>query len=561
MPVNASQTEPKLQQRSGEASVVMQLQLWPSAELVASERDLIALAVGLGALDVGPVSGAEKDLAKAAPKPSPDVVKRAAAQIRAGHDPLGAAFCSLRSPLERRGKGATYTPTAIVDAMVAWAKTQKAPSRIVDPGAGSGRFIVRAGRAFSSSRLVAIELDPVAALLARAHLANSGLGGRAEVHLADYRQAPIKRTGEPTLFIGNPPYVRHHDIDQRWKEWLSEQAAAFRLTASQLAGLHVHFFLATLLHATSGDLGCFITAAEWLDVNYGELVRKLFVGPLGGTGLHVIEPTAEPFPDAQTTAAITCFQVGSTPKSARVRRVSGLAELGNLGGGRLVRRERFVAAGRWTPLTHAPKKIPEGYVELGELCRVKRGQVTGANDFWIAGSHSDGLPSSVLFPTVTKARELYAAGKVLADTTKLRRVIDLPEDLDQFEGAEKKAINSLLAKARAAKVDKGYVARHRKAWWSVGLYEPAPILGTYMARRPPGFVRNLHNARNINVAHGIYPRERLPVSVLDALTAFLSTSISLNDGRTYAGGLTKFEPREMERLLVPTPDALAAGAC
>jgi hypothetical protein len=28
----------------------------------------------------------------------------------------------------------------------------------------------------------------------------------------------------------------------------------------------------------------------------------------------------------------------------------------------------------------------------------------------------------------------------------------------------------------------------------------------------------------------------------------------VDDGRTYAGGLTKFEPREMERLLVPTPE-------
>jgi hypothetical protein len=27
----------------------------------------------------------------------------------------------------------------------------------------------------------------------------------------------------------------------------------------------------------------------------------------------------------------------------------------------------------------------------------------------------------------------------------------------------------------------------------------------------------------------------------------------VDDGRTYAGGLTKFEPREMERLLVPDP--------
>jgi adenine-specific DNA-methyltransferase len=30
----------------------------------------------------------------------------------------------------------------------------------------------------------------------------------------------------------------------------------------------------------------------------------------------------------------------------------------------------------------------------------------------------------------------------------------------------------------------------------------------------------------------------------------------VRDGRTYSGGLTKFEPREMERLIVPSPDIL-----
>ena len=38
---------------------------------------------------------------------------------------------------------------------------------------------------------------------------------------------------------------------------------------------------------------------------------------------------------------------------------------------------------------------------------------------------------------------------------------------------------------------------------------------------------------------------------LDALATYLRTSVSTASGRTYAGGLTKFEPREMERLVVP----------
>ena len=58
------------------------------------------------------------------------------------------------------------------------------------------------------------------------------------------------------------------------------------------------------------------------------------------------------------------------------------------------------------------------------------------------------------------------------------------------------------------------------------------------------------------IAHGIYPRECMSPGTLTALAEFLATHTSVADGRTYAGGLTKFEPKEMERLLVPSPELL-----
>jgi hypothetical protein len=77
-----------------------------------------------------------------------------------------------------------------------------------------------------------------------------------------------------------------------------------------------------------------------------------------------------------------------------------------------------------------------------------------------------------------------------------------------------------------------------------------------MARRAPAFVRNLADARHINIAHGLYPREPLDERVLTRLVSYLARMTNVVDGRTYAGGLTKFEPREMERILVPSPELL-----
>ena len=78
----------------------------------------------------------------------------------------------------------------------------------------------------------------------------------------------------------------------------------------------------------------------------------------------------------------------------------------------------------------------------------------------------------------------------------------------------------------------------------------------YMARRPPAFVKNPCRARHLNIADGIYPRESMADETLDALSHWLRQNVDVSGGRTYAGGLTKYEPREIERILVPPPERL-----
>jgi adenine-specific DNA-methyltransferase len=525
-----------------------------------TERHLAAIAVALGAQTVAGWSPAEEALTRNLPSIPGATLRAIHSGVDEGRDPLGAAFCRARSPETRRPQGATYTPLPIVRAMLQWAAgCVPAPVRVIDPGAGSARFLVEAGQQFPDAQLLGVEIDPLAAMLARAHLVCVGLAGRARIVVQDYRDVSLPRVSGRTLYVGNPPYVRHHLIAPERKAWLTKTAGALDLPdVSQLAGLHVHFYLATAAGASRGDAGAFITSAEWLDVNYGRVLRDLFTGPLGGRSITLIEPTAKPFRDAATTAAIATFEIGSEPKSVRIKRVATLDELRDAGleAGRPIRLERLAAASRWTPLTRLAKPEREGFVELGELCRVHRGQVTGSNKVWIAGAHSMGLPASFLFATVTRARELFAAGAALRDAAALRRVIDLPGELDLLDAAERKAVEAFLRKARALGADQGYIARNRKAWWSVGLRRAAPILTTYMARRPPAFVRNLAGARHINIAHGIYPREAMSGEMLDALAAYLSRTVTQAEGRTYAGGLTKFEPKEVERLLVPEPSAL-----
>lgn len=126
--------------------------------------------------------------------------------IREGLDPLGEAFCHLVSPAERRGQGQTFTPDSVVDGMIMWARRQRRRvTRIVDPGAGSGRYTIAALKAFPHARAVAVEKDPLVALILKANLVATGLYRRARVVIGDYRQLTLPPIGITNLRHGPQP--------------------------------------------------------------------------------------------------------------------------------------------------------------------------------------------------------------------------------------------------------------------------------------------------------------------------------------------------------------------
>src|SRR5579871_567008 len=389
------------------------------------EHRLASLAAALIADGAG-LSTAETRLVAQARPVDPGVIAQARAEILAGQDPLGDGFCLLRSAEERRQYGATYTPAPIIDAMMGWAHTEiPMPARVVDPGAGSGRFLIAAARKFPGAELIAVEVDPFATLMLRANAAVHGFADRLSVQVDDYRHVALPAVAGPTLFIGNPPYVRHHNIGAQWKTWFSQTAKRFGFTASKLAGLHVHFFLKTRELAQPGVYGVFITSAEWLDVNYGSVVRRMVADGLGGTAVHVIDAKAQPFADALTTGAFTCFRVGRQPTEITLRPVASLDDLAPLGHGRRVRRQEIASAPKWSVFIRERQQVPAGFIELGELFRAHRGQVTGGNDVWIDSDAGRDVPKRYKPFTVTHARELFAAGAELTTTKDLHRVIAL----------------------------------------------------------------------------------------------------------------------------------------
>ena len=225
---------------------------WTGAEL-----GLANLAVALGGLATkGTVSPAEEHLvatAMAQPPPPRRDVRDTTDAIRAGGDPLGDLLVAARPQLQRRILGQVLTPRSITGPMVDWTLDRGA-TRIIDAGCGSGRFTLEFIQR-SDVQVIAVDTDPLATLLTRAGIAALGCTSRATVLNADYLRWALPRHDGITAFIGNPPYVRHHDLTAEVNAWGQNTAERVGIPFAGLAGLHTYFFLATALHGQPGDVG------------------------------------------------------------------------------------------------------------------------------------------------------------------------------------------------------------------------------------------------------------------------------------------------------------------
>ena len=336
--------------------------------------------------------------------------------LRSG-DPLGEFFLESVSAQNRRAQGATFTPAWLIDLQLDQIAAKGIPARIVDAGAGTGRYALAATRRWPRAMVIAVEKDPALAEAIRINAQTAGL--KIQVVCADYLSLALPRVAGVTAFVGNPPYVRHHDIHAEDKAWYSTQMAKLGLPGSQLAGLHLYFFLKSHLLSQPGDVGCFVTAAEWMETNYGASMRALFC-QMGGDRLVRVHPGEQIFPDALTTSVIAGWSVGA----------NGHVEIGDLALRAVqpqfqVTRQQLLSLPKWPGYGHPlPPPATIGPV-LGDYFRVSRGQVTGLNEVWIATPETEKLiPDRYLFPCVTDAMDIINADGLLSDSARLRRVID-----------------------------------------------------------------------------------------------------------------------------------------
>lgn len=467
--------------------------------------------------------------------------------IRAGFDPLGDAYMHVNNPKERRLTGSVFTPNAIVESMVNWAKKRVEPSRIIDCGCGSGRFALTAARMFPDAHVVAVDISPMATLMCKAN--SNAAGIPITVLRKDFMRVrlPSSKKGA-TLWIGNPPYVRHHNIAGEEKAWFSNALDTLQVRGNGLAGLHAYFMASIAKRFSPSDVGCLVMSSEWMDTGYGVTIRDILTKKLKMTSLWMYDKAEETFEGTMSSAAV----VGFAKKNPE-----GIVEVN----GGSMPLSAFEKSSRWSKVVLGAQGniVESGFVQLGDFARVHRGVVTGKNDFWVRKPGE--ISEQLCIPVVAHARELAGDVPACRDIARLSRLVTLPADLSILPDDLYAEAQSIIDDGLRNEIDEGFVARHRKSWWSIKTPDPPVIMMTYMARHPPVFVANSDRLCMLNVVHGIYPTVDLSERAVENLVKYLNENVDMLDGRMYSGGLVKFEPREVERLLVPSPEVLEGLSC
>jgi hypothetical protein len=487
---------------------------------------------------------------------------------------LQAELDAAKTQIQRNRMGQFATPSALAQDILEYAKAHF-PSgegvRFLDPAIGTGAFYSALQTVFPTDRIIAatgFEIDPHYGAPAASLWKDGGL----DLRLSDFTHA-IPRP-DYNLIICNPPYVRHHHVASSEKQWLRQatlKASGVRIGG--LAGLYCYFL--ALSHAWMADRGLagWLIPSEFMDVNYGRLVKRYLLERTTLLHIHRFDPADVQFNDALVSSAIVWFRKAPPPPGHAVRFTFG----GSLSA---PREEREVPASalavepKWTRFPTAGPRMKSTLPIIGDFFTIKRGLATGDNRFFILTPEEieeRQLPREVFRPILPSPRylptdeiEADEDGNPLLSQRLFLLDCRLPEEEVKSRYPR---LWRYFEEGADGEVSKRYLCQHRTPWYSQENRPSAPFVCTYLGRnrtaraRPFRFILNRSVATIANVYLALYPKPHVATAMAEtpdrdreiwaALNAITPEKL-LGEGRVYGGGLHKLEPKELAN--VPAPE-------
>lgn len=474
------------------------------------------------------------------------------------------------------GLGKYYTPHRVAQILTDWAILDANVS-ILDPSYGGCSFLnaalstlTKKGCTDPGSRIFGVDIDPESVN----HLKDLSAAGAAPNQYLhkDFFDTEVDDFGGARfdVVIGNPPYVRYHDIPAQLQKRAESRLAEYGIKISGRASYWALFLLYSMHFLRPGGRLAMLLPGAFLHTDYSTRVRELLINHFEHVSIHLLRERI--FEGTQEESVIVCAEgAGGPNKSVQVSEASTIEELCQvLKNGR--NRVQVVSGesgdGGWLRAC-LNTEVLEIYdelissphvIRLGDWVETRIGVVTGCNNYFILSPTKReqlGIPKEYFVSLIR--RPAYLTGltvtnrdlKMLEKRDKEYLLLNPPEKRWRMHPA----LRRYIEQGERNGVDAAYKCRSRTPWYVVPhRYAPAAFVPC-MAAAWTRLVANRSDYTCTNNIIRLSWKDRKPeIDWLRLAIGTLSTFSQLSAelvGRSYGGGVLKLEPTELTRWAVP----------
>lgn len=391
---------------------------------------------------------------------------------------------------------------------------------------------------------------------------------------------PIDESQKFNLIICNPPYVRHHHINGQKERLHVEAIAAAKMDLSGLAGLYCYFLALSHRWMRSNAIAGWLIPSEFMDVNYGQAVKKYLLNEVSLLQIHRFDPQDAQFDDALVSSAVVWFQNKQPNKNHQVQFTYG-GTLEHPTHQKIVSASALVTEKKWSRFPVSDERKVSITPRLSDFFSVKRGIATGDNKYFIltqADLENRGLPISQFKPILPSPRylaeiEIAADGRGYPAIEPQLFVLDCKLPISEVQQLYPELYVYLQEGINIGVADR-YLCKSRKLWYAQENRAESYFYCTYMGRTDKNgkksfrFVLNHSKAIVANSYLILYPKPELAtviaerpqmVSIFFEALNGIAEKVMVDEGRVYGGGMHKLEPRELAN--VPSPELFRSITC
>jgi len=493
-------------------------------------------------------------------------------QLESQRKLLQAELDAKKNQEERNKMGQFSTPIALAIDVLSHAKNifpKRGKIRFLDPAFGTGSFYSALHTVFSSTRIEAatgFEIDE--------HYGKPSLQLWESTELF-YQISDFTKLTQPdeeekyNLIICNPPYVRHHHINDQKEQLQVKALEAANMKLSGLAGLYCHFMALAHPWMRKDGIAGWLIPSEFMDVNYGQAVKDYLLNEVTLLQIHRFDPSDVQFKDALVSSAVVWIKNKKPEFNHKVKFTFGgtIDKPTHL---KEVSLNTLAKEKKWTRFPLSDEREESNAPKLSDFFSIKRGIATGDNKYFVLSRkqiEEHGLPLKEFRPILPSPRhldttEIKADRSGYPDIRNQLFVLDSKLPFNEIKSMYPK-LYEYLEKGIESGVSERYLCKNRKIWYSQENRAESLFYCTYIGRsdkegqKPFRFILNRSKAIVSNSYLILYPKPhlekeiqlnpKLGESLLEALNQITGKAM-LDEGRVYGGGMHKMEPKELSNV-------------